>query len=75
MERIETGEFREDLFYRLNVIPIHIPPLCERPEDIPALVDAFVKKHSDGRRSHLLGRCGGNSSPGIGRATRENSRT
>jgi len=50
MERIETGEFREDLYYRLNVIPIHIPPLSERPEDIPALVDAFVKKHSDGSR-------------------------
>ncbi len=50
MERIETGEFREDLYYRLNVIPIHIPPLCERPEDIPSLVDAFVKKHNDGDR-------------------------
>ena len=50
LERIETGEFREDLYYRMNVIPIHIPPLCERPEDIPALIDAFVKKHSDGRR-------------------------
>jgi DNA-binding NtrC family response regulator len=50
MERIESGEFREDLYYRLNVIPIHIPPLCERPEDIPALVDAFVKRHSDGVR-------------------------
>ncbi len=50
MERIETGEFREDLYYRLNVIPIHIPPLSERPEDIPSLVDAFVKKHNDGDR-------------------------
>jgi DNA-binding NtrC family response regulator len=50
MERIETGEFREDLFYRLNVIPIHIPPLSERPEDIPALIDAFVKRHSDDKR-------------------------
>jgi DNA-binding NtrC family response regulator len=46
---IEKGSFREDLYYRLNVIPIHISPLRERPEDIPALIDAFVKKHSEGR--------------------------
>jgi len=50
MARIESGEFREDLYYRLNVIPIHIPPLSERPEDIPALLEAFVKKHSDDER-------------------------
>jgi DNA-binding NtrC family response regulator len=47
---IESGGFREDLYYRLNVIPIQIPPLRERPEDIPSLVDAFVKKHSEGKR-------------------------
>ncbi|MCP4004243.1 MAG: sigma-54-dependent Fis family transcriptional regulator [bacterium] len=44
--KIEAGEFRQDLFYRLNVIPIHIPPLRERPEDIPVLADAFLRKHS-----------------------------
>ncbi len=48
---IETGDFREDLYYRLNVIPIHIPPLRERPEDVPPLANAFVAKHSGSARS------------------------
>lgn len=43
-EAIKAGMFREDLFYRVNVIPIHIPPLRERPDDIPALIDFFVNK-------------------------------
>ncbi len=47
-KEIEAGRFRQDLFYRLNVIPIHIPPLRERKEDIPALVEAFLKKHCGG---------------------------
>lgn len=42
---ITDGQFREDLFYRLNVIPISIPPLRDRPEDIPELVNHFIKKY------------------------------
>ena len=41
---IAKGDFREDLFYRLNVIAIHVPPLRERNEDIPLLANAFVKQ-------------------------------
>lgn len=43
-EMIKENKFREDLYYRLNVIPIHIPPLRERPDDIPAMVDYFIEK-------------------------------
>ncbi len=42
-ELVNQGKFREDLFYRLNVFPIHIEPLRDRPEDIPGLIDHFVK--------------------------------
>jgi transcriptional regulator with GAF, ATPase, and Fis domain len=51
-QMVADAKFQEDLFYRLNVIPIQIPPLRERREDIPALVEFFVQKHSQriGRR-------------------------
>ncbi len=45
--QVKKGSFREDVYYRLNVIPILLPELCERPEDIPLLVSHFLKKYAD----------------------------
>jgi len=45
-ERVKRGDFREDLYFRLNVIPIHMPPLRERKEDIPLLTQHFIEKYA-----------------------------
>lgn len=53
LEKIKKGEFREDFYYRLNVVPIHLPPLKERKEDIPLLIDAFIMKYSSNRSMEI----------------------
>jgi DNA-binding NtrC family response regulator len=50
---IEEGRFREDLFYRLNVIPIHLPPLRTRKDDIALLVTHFLKKYSEKEKKSI----------------------
>ena len=52
-EAMKRGDFREDLYYRLNVISIHLPPLRERREDIPLLIDYFLKKYSKENRKSI----------------------
>ena len=51
---VEKGLFREDLYYRLNVVNIHVPPLRERTEDIPQLVDYFIKKYCTSMNKPLI---------------------
>lgn len=54
-EMIKVGSFREDLFYRLNVVPIFLPALCDRKEDIERLINIFVKKFNEVHKKKITG--------------------
>jgi len=54
-KEVNEGRFREDLFYRLNVLPVHIPPLRERKEDIPLLIHHFIGKYNQAMNKNVAG--------------------
>jgi transcriptional regulator with PAS, ATPase and Fis domain len=55
INEIKAGRFREDLYYRMNVVGIHLPPLRERKEDIPLLLEHFIKKYNAEMGKHCVG--------------------
>lgn len=55
LEKIKAKQFREDLYYRLNVVPIHVPPLRERIEDLPKLAELFLDRYNKKFNRHVRG--------------------
>ena len=55
VQDVMRGTFREDLFYRINILPVHIPPLRERKEDIPLLVEHFIEKYNEKLGCYIKG--------------------
>jgi DNA-binding NtrC family response regulator len=55
VKEIKAGRYREDLYYRMNVVGIHLPPLRDRKEDIPLLVEHFIKKYNTEMGKHCVG--------------------
>ena len=62
---VDAGDFRSDLYYRLNVHRVHMPPLRERPGDLRPLVDHFLERYRRGHRRRRLRRAGVDSPRGL----------